>query len=373
MRTKERWRAIFDFKPTDRPWRFETLGLWKETYASWHGQGLPRWVDRDPRAFAYFGYDRWIPVVIGDHLQPGYFPKFKRRLISSHGDHEIWQNEAGGREKVFTNDRSSIPQAIKAPVEGMDDLRRLQPRLDPDAPGRLQAGRLDTLLDRVSIRYTQIFNYPLGMLFSGLFGFSRHLLGLERYMMSIYDDPELLHQIGRIWEKLVTGVAKRMVAYKPVWAGFWEDMCFKTGMFISADHYRKFITPYFKRALDQLYDVGIEQTWVDSDGNVTQLIPLIEEVGIKGMMPFEVQAGMDILEVRRNHPRLTIIGGLDKRILAQGRDVMEAEIQAKAVPLLKARGYIPGLDHAVPPDVSLEDFRWFLGRMRSREMVGYCR
>lgn len=112
--------------------------------------------------------------------------------------------------------------------------------------------------------------------------------------------------------------------------------------------------------------------WVDSDGDMTQLLPLLEEVGIKGQLPFEVQAGMDIRQVREKHPKMVLFGGLDKKLLAQSRDNMEKEIQNKVVPLLKIGGYFPGLDHAVPPDLSLADFRWFLERLRGRELAKLC-
>jgi len=368
MKTKERFKAIFNFQETDRPWRFEALGFWIETLTKWRRQGLPFWVNSDPRAFAYFKYDRWIPVVVGDHIQPGFWPKFPRKMISSHGNYEIWQNESGGQEKIFIDSHSTIPLTIKSPVENMDDLQHLLPRLDPDIPDRFS-----TLFDKASIYYAKLCDYPFGIVFCGLFGAARHLLGLERFMMAIHDDPELLHAIGKAWEKLVVGNAKRLVKHKPIWASFWEDMCYKNGMFISPKSYREFITPYFKKVLEELCDLGIEFTLVDSDGEVSKLIPLLEEVGVRSLMPFEVQAGMDICEVRKKHPKLVIFGGLDKRLLGKSRDLMEQEIQTKVAPMLKLRGYVPSLDHGVPPDVSLEDFQWLLKRLRSREIAEYCR
>ena len=366
MRAKERFRATFNFLPLDRPWRFETLGYWTETLARWKGEGLPFWVNSDPAAFAYFRYDRWIPVVVGDHLQPGFWPRFERKRLSVHGGHEIWQNAAGGHEKVHTGGKSALPATIKSVAENMDEVQKILPLLDPDAPGRLSS-----LVDRASIRYAKLFNYPLGILFSGLFGTMRHILGLERFLLSIYDEPEMLHTIGRAWENLVVGVGRRLAGHRPVWAGFWEDMCYKNGMLLSPKSYREIIQPYFQRAVEKLYDQGIEFTWVDSDGDVTRLIPLVVQVGIKGMMPFEVQAGMDIRQVRKNHPDLVIFGGLDKRLLAQGCEAMAQELEQKAAPMLQSGGYFPGLDHGVPPDVSLADFRWFLSQMRGPTMARF--
>jgi uroporphyrinogen decarboxylase len=368
MSAKERFRATFAFQPVDRPWRFETVGFWRETIARWRREGLPFWVTDDVRAYAYFGYDRWLPVVVGSDKQPGVWPPFPRVRLSAEGGHELWRNEYGGQEKVFVDGTSAPPHIVRPPVESRDDFERLLPRLDPAAPGRLE-----TFVDRATVGYAKLFDYPLGLLYCGLFGFTRHLLGLERFLLATYDDPDLLHAIGRAWRRLCIGTAEKLARHRPIWASFWEDMCFRNGMLLSPRAYREFITPYFKDVVQRLRALGVEHTVVDSDGDVTKLIPLLEEVGIDGMMPFEVQAGMDIRAVRERHPRLVLFGGLDKRLLAQSRDAMEAEIQAKAVPLLRQGGYVPGLDHCVPPDVSLADFRWLLGRLRDPELAALGR
>jgi len=359
MRAKDRFRALCGCETMDRPWRFETVGFWTETLRRWRGEGLPRWVSSDPRAYAYFHFDPWIPLVVGDHRQPGVWPPIKRVLLRREGDHEIWRNEHGGDEKIFADGHSALPHLIRSPVETMADLRRYLPLLDPNAPGRFSLRG-----DRALIHLTRFMDWPLGILFAGLFATYRYLLGLERFMLTVYDAPEMLHEIARAWERHVVGIAKRLAARRPLFVSFWEDMCYRNGMFISPKAYREFITPYFHRAVQELYDTGVEFTLVDSDGDVTKLIPLLEEVGIKGMMPFEVQSGMDIREIRRRHPRLVIFGGLDKRLLAQSREAMEKEIEEKAVPLLRTGGYVPGFDHAVPPDISLADFRWCLKRLR---------
>ena len=84
------------------------------------------------------------------------------------------------------------------------------------------------------------------------------------------------------------------------------------------------------------------------------------------MLPFEVQAGMDVRAFRKKYGKnLAIIGGLDKRHLAGQVDAMEKEILDKAVPLLAGGGYIPCLDHTVPPDVSLNNFRRYLDFLRN--------
>ena len=91
---------------------------------------------------------------------------------------------------------------------------------------------------------------------------------------------------------------------------------------------------------------------VDSDGDVSELIPLWLEAGIDTVWPFEVAAGMDVLALRRKYGRdLNMLGGIDKRAVAVGGDVMRAEVD-RVMPVVESGGYIPELDHSAPPDIS---------------------
>jgi uroporphyrinogen decarboxylase len=59
-----------------------------------------------------------------------------------------------------------------------------------------------------------------------------------------------------------------------------------------------------------------------------------------------------------------MIGGLDKRALAKGKKEIEAEILRKVPPLIKDGGYIPRPDHSIPPDVSYDNFKYFMEFLR---------
>jgi len=147
-------------------------------------------------------------------------------------------------------------------------------------------------------------------------------------------------------------------------AFIWEDMAYKGGPLISPAMVRDFQLPYYRDFFDFLRAHGITLILLDSDGDITQLIPLFTEVGVDGLLPFECAAGHDVREVREQHPRLRILGGLDKRALALGKDAIAAELDAK-LPFMFARGgYLPSVDHHIPPDVSLEAFGYYVERAR---------
>jgi len=85
-------------------------------------------------------------------------------------------------------------------------------------------------------------------------------------------------------------------------------------------------------------------------------------------MPFEVQAGMDIVAVRRHHgPTFGIVGGIDKRPLADSRDAIDGEIGRILPFFVQSGAYLPCLDHTAPPNISYANWRYYLKRLRERE------
>jgi uroporphyrinogen decarboxylase len=57
-------------------------------------------------------------------------------------------------------------------------------------------------------------------------------------------------------------------------------------------------------------------------------------------------------------------GGIDKRELAKDKAAIEREVMRKVPPLVERRGYFPGVDHAVPPDVPLENYKHFISLLK---------
>ncbi len=57
-----------------------------------------------------------------------------------------------------------------------------------------------------------------------------------------------------------------------------------------------------------------------------------------------------------NRKSLGGYGGIDKRVLARTKKDIKSEVMAKVPQLFEVSGYIPCVDHNIPPDVSLENF-----------------
>ena len=58
-----------------------------------------------------------------------------------------------------------------------------------------------------------------------------------------------------------------------------------------------------------------------------------------------------------------MMGGFDKHILARSKADIEAEVH-RLTPLVEEGGFIGFCDHRVPPDVSLENYRFYLETVR---------
>ena len=98
---------------------------------------------------------------------------------------------------------------------------------------------------------------------------------------------------------------------------------------------------------------------LDTDGDVTPLIPWLIESDIDGIYPLERQAGVDVAKIREEYPKLIILGAYDKMVMSKGEADMRAEFE-RLLPVMRKGGFLPSVDHQTPPEVSLENYRTYL-------------
>ena len=243
-------------------------------------------------------------------------------------------------------------------METEADYDRLRPRLDGASPGRY----IDDFDEDLFWRRER--GEIVGINFRSFFGFHRNIMGFENWAVTCLDQPSFVRRV--IAERLQFGkdLFARVLATGAVdFVQIWEDMAFKTAPMISPDWVREFTLPAYRELVSFLRDGGAELIMVDSDGRVEELLPIFLEAGIDGVHPCEVAAGSDPVELRRRFPGCRLIGGLDKRVIATGRDGVDAELK-RVAPLLREGGYIPIIDHYVPPDVSYATYKYYVDRRR---------
>lgn len=357
MNARERFGAVCSFGSPDRPFQWE-WGFWPQTIRRWRNEGLPREI----APAQYFGDDQivMLPIVSGFTASP-FHPPFSREVLKEEGDYRVVRTTEGIVQREPRKDpETSMPEFLKFPVENRADFEKLMFRLDADTPGRY--GDWPRLVENHRTR-----DYPLGMSICGAFGHPRNLLGLNTLLVTYYDDPAFVHLMLDHWVELYARMFEHVLADVELdFVLIWEDMCFKNGPLISPDLFRRFMLPRYRLLTGRLQSLGVKNIWVDSDGNVESLIPLFVEGGVNGLVPFEVQSGMDVVQVRKKYgKKFTIMGGLDKKRLLGTPSDIEEEIFSKVPFMYDQGGYIASLDHTVPPDVSFESFCYYMKVLRS--------
>jgi uroporphyrinogen decarboxylase len=209
-------------------------------------------------------------------------------------------------------------------------------------------------------------DYPLiiGDL-QGFYGTPRRLLGPEQVLYAFYDQPELIrvmiNDLCDFWIALYDQVLDLVDVDAAL---IWEDMCYRGGPLISPDMFREFILPAYKRITAFFRSWGVEHIFMDTDGNCETLIPLFIEGGITGIFPFEVAAGMDIVKIRETYPNLQMLGGIDKQKIAMSKEAIDMELDSKVPFMLESGGFIPSIDHTIPPDISWQNFAYYRTRIQ---------
>lgn len=147
---------------------------------------------------------------------------------------------------------------------------------------------------------------------------------------------------------------------KPDYFTLNEDMAMKSGPLLGPDVYRRFIYPHLCRLVEFMKGKGVRYFAVDTDGNPTPLIPLLMDAGVDVVWPIERASNVSPQEWRRRFGRsLRLWGGVDKREIARGPEAIRAHLR-EFIPLIEEGGFIPTVDHTVPPDVSWDNFRYYV-------------
>jgi uroporphyrinogen decarboxylase len=199
----------------------------------------------------------------------------------------------------------------------------------------------------------------------GFYWRARDWMGTEALSCGWYDHPEMLHEMMEFYADFTLRVAEPLLAeVAPDYFIFAEDLAMKTGPLLGPATFKEFIFPPLRRMVEFLRKRGVRHVGVDSDGNIEAVIPLFLDAGVDFIWPMERAAGMDPPALRRKFGRsLRLWGGVDKRVLAEGPTAIDRHLRELA-PLIREGGFIPTVDHTVPPDVSLENFRFYLERKR---------
>ncbi len=322
MTNVERFHAVMNFKKPDRLPMIEWASWWNETIDRFRSEGLDPDIPWD-RIQTHFGLDYirriWMPLLCPDCPRP-----------KAHG----------------------------APlIESADDYDDFKKYLFPDKDAVNYQRKTDVL--RALAEEHEKGDAVLWYSYDGFFWFPRVLLGIENHLYSFYDEPELYHRICTdLADYIIAQLPEIYSVCHPDFMVISEDMSYNNGPMLSEALFDEFLLPYYQRIIPEIKKYGTKVI-VDTDGDVSMMIPWLMRAGVDGVLPLERQAGVDLVRLREQYPDFLFIGGFDKMTMPKGEEAMRAEFE-RLMPVMQKGGYIPSCDHQTPPGVSLENYRIYV-------------
>ncbi len=364
MNERERFLNNMRFKPVDKVTMWPPMDVWHATWERWKTEGYTNMFTEqigehgaagDLSFWDYFGCDRQDEVGI----YYGFCPGFEYEQLDEDENTITFRNHEGiVMRELKVGRETSMPHWLDFPIKSREDFRKNLHRWNLNFDQRFPENWED------KCKLWKHRKVPLRMWADregGFFGPLRNLFGLEGLSYLFYDDIEFIEEVLDEKADCMIRIIDKIMQYTDFdYFVFWEDMSYKNGPLLSPELFKKYLVPRYKRVTDFLRSKGIDIIFVDSDGDVNKLVPLWLEAGINGVLPFEVQAGMDVNAFRKEYGRdLLMFGGLNKNVLAEGPAQIDAELR-RVAPLVADGGYIPWLDHSVPPNVSFDNFLYFM-------------
>ena len=361
MNPRDRFLRCNRFQSVDHA-PFVEIALWGQTIERWHAEGMPRDVDTYfyINGNEYFGFERWEYIQINTLM----VPEFEYQTLEEDERTVVFKGTDGVvhralKEGKVGGTRMSMDQYISFPVTDRTSFLEMKKRYNPHSSIRYPRYWDDL------VRCYRRRDYPLALTSIGQFGFYsmlRRWMGTEKACTIFYDDPKLVEEMLDFLTEFFIEISTRTLNDVEVdWYNYFEDFAFKTGPLIGPNIYKKFLLPCYRRINKHLRKHGVDIISLDSDGNIEVLLPLIIEAGFTQICPMEQAAGMDAVKIRKKYGKaLSFMGSIDKRELAKGKQEIEKELLRQLPFLLESGGYIPTVDHTIPPDVSYENFLYYL-------------
>ncbi|HZJ78067.1 MAG TPA: uroporphyrinogen decarboxylase family protein [Clostridia bacterium] len=349
MTQRERFYNQMHYLPFDRTVNME-FGYWEENYKSWP-MFEENGITNERQANEFFSFEP--PVCVGGSIWM--HPAFEEKVISQTHDKIISINGDGLYHETLKSGGSTIPRFIKASIQTPNDWKRV--KQEHFARGDFR--KPDT--EKIKSILHPERDHPVGVNVGSMIGKIRDMMTLEGLAFAVFDYPEMVEDMVETACVLVEDSLDEILPLGQFDFAFgWEDICCKNGPLVSMDFFVNAVVPRYKRIGKKLHDNGIDIWYLDCDGDVHALLPYFLESGINCLFPYEVNSCAHPSELLEEYGKeLRIMGGFDKMKMIEGKQAIKKYMDSIA-PYVQRGGFIPFCDHRCPPDVSQENYLYYL-------------
>lgn len=290
------------------------------------------------------------------------FKCFDREIIEDTQEYQLRQDEDGWIRKYYK--KRALVEDMKPVIWDQASWYQLKIRVLQELEDCCQEENIKAVYEKYKLD-SEREGYSVRFRISGFFWTLRELFGDEEHMYAYYDEPELLHEINEfILKTYLICLDKIMAWVKPEVLLIEEDLSGSGGPMISGGLFDEFVGKYYKKLIPFLKSKGAANVFIDTDGDFRMLIPNMLQAGVEGFLPVDVNAGMDIVKIREAFPHVKLIGGFNKLKIAEGPEAIDQEFR-RLQPVIRQGGYLPGADHQVAPSTSLQNYQYYIRRLRA--------
>jgi uroporphyrinogen decarboxylase len=350
---RELWLEIMHYGSFDRMPVIHWQG-WNETRERWLGEGMPP--DASEHEFLNAS-PRWAGIWTNLQL----YPAFEEETLEDTSEYRIFRDGAGVIQQDWKH-KSCIPHFIDFTLRDASAWPEFKRRLQPD-----QARIAEDIDQRIAA--AEASGLPVMIHVGSMMGWIRNWMGVENMSYLMFDAPDVYADMVETLAELACWSLDQVVprmSRPPDIAHGWEDICGKAGPLVSPAIFDKYVAGGYRKIRAKLDEYCIPLYSIDCDGLIEPLVGHWLEAGVNVQFPVEIGTWhADPMELRRRFGKeLRIIGGFNKLVLEMGPAEIDAEIERR-LPLMKQGGYVVMPDHLITPGVSLENYRYYLDRIRS--------
>jgi uroporphyrinogen decarboxylase len=339
LTTRERLKRMYEHRDADRVPIMDSP--WKETIERWMREGMPT-----EDYVAHFDLDRTAYISTDNS------PRLPETVVSEDDDHIIRTTGWGATTRTYKK-LTTTPEHLGFSVSTPDDWAKIKGRMAP-SDDRIPW----EWLKRNYKTWREEDRWITGGLWFGFDITHSYMVGTETVLMAMLEEPEWVMDMFNHELDVSLALLERVwdAGYTFDVVHWYDDMGYKQSQFFSMRVYRELLKPAHQRAIDWAHAHGCVAR-LHSCGDVMPFVPELVSMGLDGLNPLEVKAGMQPIELKKAFgDRLLFHGGINA-VNWDKPEVITAEIE-RVVPSMKENGgYIFASDHSIPPHVSYQDFK----------------
>lgn len=193
------------------------------------------------------------------------------------------------------------------------------------------------------------------------------MIGSENVMlwMMMYPD-EFEAFMGRLGEFIYGLTNAQIMAADGMLDGMviWGDVAYVRDLLFDPENWRKYFKPIVKNITEICHSYGLPVIY-HGCGNSKRIFKDFIECGIDSYNPLEAKAGMDVVELRKEHGhKIGFCGNLDVLTWANGSQEEIKKMVLRKMNAAKGGGYIIQSDHSVPGNISAQNYEYVVKLVR---------